>query len=417
MKKLFAGVFFFAAAALMLIYARDVKDVKKEEVNTKPQKTENSREISGTIKKGETFFDVFKQRGLDIAELFEIREAAADVHRLRKVQPGQQYKISIDADNRVNSLSYWIDDDGILEVTRNDQEFAAQKVSIEYERKVEHMGGVIKDNLVSSIGEGRENFMLALQLSDVFAWDIDFASDLREGDTYKIVVEGLYLAGDFKRFGNILSAQINNNDKIYNAYRFVDNGRAGYYDAGGKSLKKAFLKAPLNFRRISSYYSGRRFHPILKTYRPHHGLDYAAPVWTPVSALGDGKIVFAGYKGGYGKLVIIRHRSGHETYYGHLAKITKNIGAGINVEQGQVIGNVGKSGLSTGPHLHFEVRINNKPVNPLSVNLPRGESVPKKLMADFGLFRNQMDTQLASITTPVFALAEKIRDNERKGNL
>jgi murein DD-endopeptidase MepM/ murein hydrolase activator NlpD len=170
----------------------------------------------------------------------------------------------------------------------------------------------------------------------------------------------------------------------------------------------------LNFRRISSYYSGRRLHPILKVYRPHHGLDYSAPVWTPVSALGDGKVIFAGYKGGYGKLVIIRHHNGYETYYGHLAKITKNIRTGKTVGQGQVIGNVGNSGLSTGPHLHFEIRINNHPVNPLHVKLPRGESVPENLMADFRRFRSQMNTQLASITPPVFAFTEKNRDNVLK---
>ncbi len=413
MKNFFTIIVLLAAAIFMWTRFPDRKDVRKEVV-AEPHKTETSRKISGTIKKGETFFEVFKQRGLDIAELFEIREAAADVHRLRKVQPGQQYKISVTEDNRVDSLSYWIDDDGILEVTRKDQGFAAEKVPIEYEKRMEYIGGAIKDNLISSMGEGRERLMLALQLSDIFAWDIDFASDLREGDAFKIVVEGLYIDGEFKKFGNILSAELDSNGKMYKAYGFVINGKADYYDAEGKSLKKAFLKAPLNFRRISSYYSGRRFHPILKVYRPHHGLDYSAPVWTPVSALGDGKIVYAGYKGGYGKLVIIRHRNGYETYYGHLSKIAKNIRTGENVDQGQVIGNVGNSGLSTGPHLHFEVRINDKPINPLRVKLPGGEPMPKKLMADFRKFRNRMDIQLASITPPVFALAGKMRDNVHK---
>lgn len=416
MKNFFVTIILLIAAAFIFTCIQNVKDVKKE-VNPPPHKTEASREISGTIKTGETFFNVFKKCGLDLAELFEIREAAADVHRLRKVQPGKQYKISVDPDNRVSSLSYWIDDEGILEVTRKEQGFAAEKVSIEYEIKVEHIGGVIKDNLISSVGEGREKLLLAFQLSDIFAWDIDFTSDLREDDIFKIVVEGLYLDGGFKKFGNILSAEFHNNSKTFSAYRFANSGEAGYYDAEGKSLKKAFLKAPLNFRRISSYYSGKRLHPILKVYRPHHGLDYAAPAGTPVSALGDGEIVFAGNKGGYGRLVIIRHANGYETYYGHLSKIGKQVWSGRKVEQGQVIGNVGSSGLATGPHLHFEVRINNKPINPLTVKLPRGESVPKELMDEFGGFRNQMEEQLASIIPPVFALAEKMKDNERKDNL
>jgi murein DD-endopeptidase MepM/ murein hydrolase activator NlpD len=410
MKNFFVIIILLITAAFIFTRIQNVKDVKKE-VNPPPHKTEASREISGTIKMGETFFNVFKQRGLDLAELFEIREAAADVHRLRKVQPGNQYKISVDPDNRVRSLSYWIDDEGILEVTRKDEGFAAEKVSIEYEKRIEQIGGVIKENLISSVGEGRGKLMLALQLSDIFAWDIDFTSDLREDDTFKIVVEGFYLDSEFKKFGNILSAEFHNNGKTFSAYRFANSGEAGYYDAEGKSLKKAFLKAPLNFRRISSYYSGNRFHPILKVYRPHHGLDYAAPAGTPVSVLGDGKIVFAGYKGGYGKLVKIRHNNGYETYYGHLAKIDKNIRSGGKVSQGQLIGNVGNSGLSTGPHLHFELRINNKPVNPLTVKLPRGESVPKQLMAEFRGFRNQMDKHLASITATVFAFSGKMKDN------
>jgi murein DD-endopeptidase MepM/ murein hydrolase activator NlpD len=416
MKNFFQIGLMLIAAAFIFTRFPDSRDVIKT-ADTGPRKAETSREISGTIKKGETLFEVFKRCGLDAAELFEIREAAADVHRLRKVQPGQKYKISVAEDNKVDSLSYWIDDDGILEVTRRDQGFTAVRTAIEYEKKMEYIGGVIKYNLISSIGKGRERLMLALQLSDIFAWDVDFASDLREGDTFKIVVEGLYLEGRFKKFGNILSAELNNNGKMYKAFGFAYNGKTEYYDTDGRSLKKAFLKAPLNFRRISSYYSGRRLHPILKVYRPHHGLDYSAPVWTPVSAIGDGKIAYAGYKGGYGKLVIIRHRNGYETYYGHLSKIAKNIRTGKNVDQGQIIGNVGNSGLSTGPHLHFEVRINNKSVNPLRVRWPRGEPIPDQLLADFRKFRKRMDMQLASITPVFFASAEKMRDNDPKDDL
>src|SRR4030066_510337 len=268
---------------------------KKEENLPQQQEPKLYREINGTVKKGETFFNVFKQYGLDIAELFKIREAAADVHRLRDVDPGRQYKIVVDIDNRVNSLLYWIDDDNILNITRSDKGFSAGKILLEYEKRIEHVGGIIKDNLISSIGEDRENLMLALQLSDIFAWDIDFTSDLRNGDVFKIVVEGLYLDGEFKKYGEILSTEFENNGKVYHAYRFENNGKADYYDAEGISLKKAFFKAPLHFRRISSYYSGRRLHPILKIYRPHHGLDYSAPVGTPVSALGGGNVIFAGH--------------------------------------------------------------------------------------------------------------------------
>jgi murein DD-endopeptidase MepM/ murein hydrolase activator NlpD len=232
-------------------------------------------------------------------------------------------------------------------------------------------------------------------------------SDLRKGDTFKIVVEGLYLEGKFRKYGNILSAEFGNDGEICRAYRFGEGGQADYYDAEGKSLRRAFLKAPLNFRRVSSGFSKGRFHPVLKIYRPHHGLDYAASAGTPVSSIGDGTTVFAGYRGQYGNLVIIKHPNGWQTYYGHLSRIEKAVRRGAKVRQGMIIGHVGSTGLATGPHLHYEVRIADKPVNPLALKLPRGGSVPKMYMAEFERRKKSMDMSLASMTTPVLAFVEK----------
>ena len=190
------------------------------------------------------------------------------------------------------------------------------------------------------------------------------------------------------------------------------NGKDSYYDAAGKALKKAFLKAPLNFRRISSYFSTGRFHPVLKIYRPHHGLDYAAPAGTPVSAVGDGEVSFAGRKGQYGNLVVIKHRNGWKTYYGHLSKIEKGVWKGKYAEQGQVIGYVGATGLATGPHLHYEIRTGKKPVNPLKVKFPGGEPIPKSLMAGFEERKNKLDYQLASIDPAVLTSARKVADKK-----
>jgi len=251
------------------------------------------KEVVGTIGKGETFFDIFKKWKLDMVDLFALREASAGIHRLREVRPGQPYKIVLD-DNGLRSFDYWIDDDSILSINREEGGFCAARKTIDYEKRIQHLDGVIADNLVASMGQGRDNLMLALQLSDIFAWDIDFTSDLRNGDTFKIVVEGLYLDGEFRKYGNILAAEFSNDGESCRAYRYGRDGNAEYYDADGKALKKAFLKAPLSFRRISSGFSNGRFHPILKIYRPHHGLDYAAPAGTPVSAVGDGTVLFAG---------------------------------------------------------------------------------------------------------------------------
>src|SRR4030042_2525714 len=378
MRKILIATIFLLAAFFII---RSNLNIVHEPEIVESAKSKEYREIVGNIEKGETLFDIFKKYELDLRELFKLKEASADIHKLRKLSPGQLYKIKIDDNDQINSFVYWIDDDTILKITRTESGFCAEKVPVNYEKRVQYIGGVIKDNLISSIGEGRENLMLALQLSDIFAWDIDFTSDLRNGDTFRIVVEGLYIDSEFKKYGDILSAEFINNGETCQAYRFEVNGKVDYYDADGKSLRRAFLKAPLSFRSISSHFSKRRFHPILKIYRPHHGLDYTAPAGTPVSTIGDGKVIFAGYKGQYGKLVIIKHPNGYKTYYGHLSRIGKDIKGGKKIQQGQVIGYVGSTGLATGPHLHYGMRINNRPVNPLSIKIPRGKSVPEILMA------------------------------------
>ncbi|MBN2654662.1 MAG: peptidoglycan DD-metalloendopeptidase family protein [Nitrospirae bacterium] len=365
------------------------------------------KELAGVVNKGETLFDIFKKYNLDLTELFKIKEASANIHRVRDLHPGQPYKIIIDNDNKIHSLIYWIDDEAFLNIRRNESGFCAVKEQVEYEKIVHNVSGTIKNNLVSSISDENGGLLLALQLSDIFAWDIDFTSDLRNGDTFKIVVEALFLDGQFKKYGNILSVEFINNGKTYYAFGFENKGKIDYYDADGKSLKKAFLKAPLSFRRISSHFSKGRFHPILKIYRPHHGLDYTAAAGTPVSSVGDGTIIFKGRKGQYGNLIIIRHKNGWGTYYGHLSKFAKGIKRGSRVGQGDLIGYVGSTGLATGPHLHYEVRINNKPVNPLTLKLPSGSPVPTSLMADFSRFRNDMRLKLETMGIQTTDYAKK----------
>lgn len=398
-------ILFLAAVLLTLAVFVLGMNGKRERVSAPPDTVRQSepREINGKINKGETFFDIFRRNSLQIRELFKLKEASAAIHRLRDLRPGQPYKIILDDSDGIDSLSSWIDEDSVLKVICGDSGFYAEKNVIQYEKRTVHIGGIIKDNLIASIGEGGRGLMLALQLSDIFAWDIDFNTDLRKGDVFRIVVEGDYLGGELRKFGSVLSAEFVNAGETYRAYRYEHDGVAGYYDEKGRSLRKTFLKAPLNFRRISSGFSNSRFHPILKTYRPHHGIDYAAPVWTPVSAVGDGTVVFAGYRRGYGKLVEIKHRNGYRTLYGHLSKFGDGTRNRAKVRQGEVIGYVGSSGLSTGPHLHFEMRINNRPVNPLRVKSPRNESIPDSLMVDFRKFRKSMDSQLAATVLPVFA--------------
>ncbi|MEW6067631.1 MAG: peptidoglycan DD-metalloendopeptidase family protein [Nitrospirota bacterium] len=413
MKKL-PILILFLSITLVFAFNFKKKNEKKDIQNIQIQEQERYQEICGTIEKGETLYDIFKKYNLNLGEFIELKEASADVHKLRNLYPGQPYKIIIDDSSQINEFLYWIDGDNILNIKRTESGFYAEKIPINYEKKIEYIGGMIKDNLILSVGGDKEKLLLALKLSDIFAWDIDFTTDLRNGDIFKIVVEGLYLDGEFKRYGKILSAEFVNNGKTYRAYRFEHDKTIGYYDEEGKSLRKAFLKAPLRFSCISSRFSNNRLHPILKIYRPHHGLDYVAPRGTPVSTVGDGTVIFSGYKGDYGKLIMIRHPNGYKTYYGHLSKIKDEVKRGVKVQQGQIIGYVGATGLATGPHLHYEMRINDKPINPLKIKLPRGEPVAKTLMSEFIKIRDEMTSRLASIK--IQPLLVSLKDNQNKAD-
>jgi len=344
---------------------------------------EPPREIVDTVRKGETVEAIFEKNHLDIGELFRMGQASAGIHRLRDISVGRPYTITLDPDNNVLSLAYHINDEEILRIVRSDPGYRADKVAIEYERRIGALGGVIESNLVSSFPEGGQSVLLAIELSDIFSWDIDFNTDFRKGDTFRVLVEERWLDGAFRKYGDILAAELSVDGRVYRAFRFDAGGRMDYYDDEGKSLRKAFLKAPLSYRRISSGFTKRRMHPILKIARPHLGIDYAAPAGTPVSTVGDGTVTFAGRKGPNGNLVVVRHPNGYTTSYGHLARITKGIRRGAVVRQGDVIGTVGATGLATGPNLDYRIRRNGAFLNPLTLNLPQGGAIPPDRMAEF----------------------------------
>lgn len=349
--------------------------------------------ISGVIGDNETFFDIFKRHGLNLAELFQISGASSASHNISRLYKGRPYTLRLDKNNSVRFLSYQPDDFATLNIIRTDSGgYLSGLVPIEYERKRISLKGKIEENLVSAI----ESVLVALELSDIFAWDIDFTTDLRRGDTFGIVVEELWRDDKFVKYGDILAAEIINNGKPYSAYRFKNGRETSYFNAQGNELRRSLLKAPLSYRRISSGFSYRRFHPILKKYRPHLGVDYSAAIGTPVSSVGDGTVQFAGRKGPNGKLVIIKHRGGFTTYYGHLHRISKGIRKGRRVRQGQIIGKVGKTGRATGPHLDYRVKRNGRFVNPLRLRLPKGAPVKKELIAEF---RDKVQELSAILTT------------------
>ncbi|MCX5834466.1 MAG: hypothetical protein NTV99_08150, partial [Deltaproteobacteria bacterium] len=259
LKRIFIVTAFIIMAALPVLISR------YNAPSIKPEETDRAKvEISGVIQKGETLFEIFKRSELDLGELVLLKESMAGVHRLSNLLPGQPYRIIVDGEKRITAFVFWISDDAFVNVTRGSSGFRAEKVTLEYEKRPLCVAGVIEDNLIAAIGESRESLLLALNLSDIFAWDIDFNTDLRRGDSYRVIVEGLYRDGQFRKYGDILVAEFFNDGKAYRAYRFEINGKAGYYDAEGSSLRKQFLKAPLSFRHISSGFSRSRMHPILK---------------------------------------------------------------------------------------------------------------------------------------------------------
>ncbi|RMG03949.1 MAG: M23 family metallopeptidase, partial [Nitrospirae bacterium] len=280
---------------------------------------------------------------MPLGSLFEISRVAKKEYNLKKLRPLRSYIITTvrdpdDDSENITLFKYSIDDSTYLKVVNRGEHFTAERVTVEYERRHTLLEGEIEDNLITAVGESPEHLKAAFNLAEIFEAEIDFLTELRKGDRFRMVIEELWKDGIFKGYGDILLAEFWNNGRHYEAYRYEVDGRPGYYDPDGRSMRKALLRAPLRFRHISSRFSYRRKHPVLKIYRPHLGVDYAAPTGTPVSAAGNGRVIYAGWKGAYGKCVIIRHPNGYVTCYGHLSSIKSGIRRGKAVTQGQVIG-------------------------------------------------------------------------------
>ena len=245
-----------------------------------------------------------------------------------------------------------------------------------------------------------------MELAGIFGWDVDFALDIRKGDNFTVVYEEMYRNGEKIKDGNILTAEFINHGKTYQAVRYTnpENNRTEYFTPDGKSMRKTFLRSPVNFARISSGFTTSRYHPVLHKFRSHKGVDYAAKRGTAIRASGDGKIVHRGRKGGYGRTIIIQHGSKYSTLYAHLNSYKSKLRVGSKVKQGQTIGYLGSSGLATGPHLHYEFRVNGVHRNPLTVKLPTAKPVPKRYLADFELKTTPMLAQLELFTRTQVAL-------------
>ncbi len=398
-----------AAASVMIFMLVDFRTESNVRHEPVPEIVETSFTVNGAVQPRETLEVIFNKLHLDKKDLSAILTSSKGVHNLSMISVGSLYSFVVDKEeNRVQKMHLEIDDMSFLDVTKDSEGFTSRKVTLPVTIKTGSLYINITDNLSNAMpSTHREYHKLALKLSDIYAWDIDFSSDIRSGDSVRIIVEELWVGEVFKGYGDILAAEFVNNGNTHEAYRYETDGYVGYYDRKGKSLKKALLRSPLKFKYISSRFSKRRYHPILRKHRPHLGVDYAAPTGTPVSTAGSGTVRFSGYKGQNGRMVKIKHRGGYITYYGHLSKIPKKIRKGVKVSQGDIIGYVGSTGLSTGPHLDYRIKFNGRFVDPLKIKLPRGTSVPKKLMADFRNVVDSFDSRLASIVQPVMAFQDK----------
>ena len=351
--------------------------------------------IETDVKRGDSLASIFKRQGLDAGELHSIMKLGDDTKQLRSLLPGQHFRIQIDQDNAVQTLVYDINRFEQLAVHRDGDSFVASYHHKNVEKRTNNATGVIRSSLFEAGREAGLSDKLTMELAHIFGWDIDFALDIREGDHFTVLYEEHFLNGVKVNDGEILAAEFVNQGQSFNAILYTDeSGRSDYYSPDGLSMRKAFLRTPVDFRRISSRF-GKRKHPVLSGIRMHKGVDYSAPTGTPIKAAGDGKIIFRGTKGGYGRAIIIQHGGRYSTLYAHMSSYRKGVYVGKRVKQGQVIGYVGSSGRATGPHLHYEFRVDGVHRNPLTVKLPNAQPIDNKYKQDFALHAKTMLSQLA----------------------
>lgn len=339
---------------------------------------------------GENFAAALQKIGLSSQEAGEATAAAGRAFNLRQLRAGNPLVVGRSVEGELREINYKIDPDRMLHIVPAIEGFSAEVQAIPSHMEVSVVDGELEDSLFNAVEDAGESPEVAMRLAQIFGYDLDFYTDPRKGDTFRIVIEKKkYTNGQTAGYGRILAAEYDNGGKKYQALLFHDDqGQAAYYSADGKSLQKAFLRSPLKFAApVTSHFSKARFHPILKVYRPHLGTDYAAPIGTPVQTIGSGRVEFAGRKGGDGNMVKIAHSQGYETMYLHLSKILVRVGE--HVEIGRTIGLVGMTGLATGPHLDFRISQRGQFLNFEKLGLPPSEPVSKKNWAAFASLREQ----------------------------
>lgn len=338
----------------------------------------------------ENFTSALEKFGLSHQDATNASSAAQQAFNLRQVRARNTITVGRSIEGVLREIDYKIDPDRMLKIVPAEKGFTAEVKEIPSKLEITEVSGQLEDSLFNAVEQAGESPEIAMRLAQIFGYDLDFYTDPRKGDTFRVLLEKKkYANGRTAGYGNIFAAEYDNGGKKYQALLFHDEfGRPAYYTADGKSLQKAFLRSPLKFAApVTSHFSKARFHPILKIVRPHMGTDYGAPVGTPVQAIGSGRIIFAGRKGGEGNMVHIAHSNGYETMYLHLSRMY--VRAGQRIEIGKTIGLVGSSGLSTGPHLDFRVLQKGQYKNFEKLGLPPSDPVSKKHLPEFTAVRER----------------------------
>jgi murein DD-endopeptidase MepM/ murein hydrolase activator NlpD len=352
--------------------------------------------ITGKISAGSTVGSALGAHGIPGSVVHALSRALRPVFDLRRARAGDFYTLIRGADDEVLSFEYQSGRDKIFKVRRDESGMLmATDEQVPLERRVVALAGVIEDSLFAAVTELGEGPDLVHSFADVFVWDVDFSKQVRPGDQFRLLVEKFYDGKGFVRYGKVLAAEYRSARRTHTAvYYEGQSGRGDYFTPDGNSVKRSFLAAPLEFVRISSGYTGARLHPVLGIRRPHWGVDYAAPTGTPVWSVARGEVIFAGWQGGFGRLVKIRHENGYVSFYGHLSRYAAGLRVGQRVDQKQVIGYVGASGLATGPHLDYRVQLHGRFVNPLKLRFPTGVPISREERARFDELRDQRLAEL-----------------------
>lgn len=365
--------------------------------------TEASRWTRVTIRHGDTLAGVLTVANVDaIASFARTHDEARELYRLF---PGQELRYRTDESGQLTDLVYPVNNLEWLHLKRLNSGFELTREKQAFDTRLAYVTGSIQSSLFVDGQNAGLSDAQVMQLVDIFGWDIDFAQDLQPGDSFSIAYEENFTNGQKINDGPIAAAEFVNQGKVYRAIGFRDEtGSLCYFSPDGMSLRRAFLRSPVKFSRITSRFSLGRFHPILKTWRAHTGVDYGAPTGTPVMATASGRIVYAGVKGGYGNAIVLKHGGSYSTLYAHLSRFQSKIRTGGYVEQGQIIGYVGQTGLATGPHLHYEFQVDGTHRNPLTFHFPQAEPIRAEQKKDFLQLAQQLSHQLDQLSRNALAL-------------